>query len=588
MTADLHVSPKVRPKKNEAMTGVSGAETLEVLNPTTTKFGGAGFPLAQRPTELSNRKIGLLWNGKPMGDVALKTAGELLSQRLQGVTTTFYSGSIPCAASLLEKIAAECDVVVGCTADCGGCTSWMAHDCIQLERKGIPTVVIASAGYEDVFEASARAFSMPNVPYVVVPRVFNNLDTDKAAAQVKPVIEEVMARLLVDDEDGGVPIADETAGEESSSVMVFHASGQESAFERFNQHFMSKDWGDGYPLWPPLRRHVDAIMDFIEGEPDDVVCYVQPGFGEGTVEKVAINAAMAGCKPNEVPIVMAVLRAISKMGAMTRQSLMSTSAHAPLVVVNGPLARELGINGGRGCVGPGKQNEVNIRISRAIVFCLKNLGAWYPGIMDMDTIGTTRKNIVVVAENEEESPWEPYHVSEGFLPDDNTVTVFFTNGEWDIAIQGQESPQQLAEAIASFSGGNNHGGYFSNVRGEEVEVSTLGRLLFLAPPHAIPLKEGGFSKRSLANYMFQQAQEPISRLIAPIKKLHATGKVKPEWEWLFHLSDTEARRQTLPVLERAELYRIVVVGSVRAKDLLMPTRCIPWTEKITRTPTWER
>ena len=63
-------------------------------------------------------------------------------------------------------------------------------------------------------------------------------------------------------------------------------------------------------------------------------------------------------------------------------------------------------------------------VSRAIVFCLKNLGAWYPGIMDMDTIGTTRKNIVVVAENEEESPWEPYHVSQGFLPDDSTVTVF--------------------------------------------------------------------------------------------------------------------------------------------------------------------
>jgi hypothetical protein len=108
--------------------------------------------------------------------------------------------------------------------------------------------------------------------------------------------------------------------------------------------------------------------------------------------------------------------------------------------------------------------------------------------------------------------------------------------------------------------------------------------LFLAPPHAVPLKEGGFSKRALANYMFQQAQEPIARLIAPLRTLHDSGKIKPEWEWLFQLSDTEARRMTLPVLERAENYHIVVVGSVRAKDLLMPTRCMPWTEKITAKP----
>jgi hypothetical protein len=562
---------------------VSAGEALEVLNPTTAKFGGAGFPLATRPAKLDNLTIGLVWNGKAMGDVALKTAGELLTQKFKGVTTRFYSGTIPCAPTLLAQVAAECDVVVACTADCGGCTSWTAHDCIQLERKGIPTVIIASAGYEDVLEASARAFSLPNVPYVVVPKVFNNLEADQAAAQVKPVFDEIIARLLPDDEDNSVPSAE--VKDESPATFVFHASGEESALESFNQDFMQKDWGDGYPLWAPTQARVDAILAAIDGSPDDVVCYLPPGNGEATVGKIAANAAMAGCKPGEVLVVMAALRAIAKMGPMTRQSLMSTSAHAPLVVVNGPLARELGINGGRSCVGPGKQNEVNIRISRAIVFCLKNLGAWYPGIMDMDTIGTTRKNIVVVAENEEESPWEPYHVSQGFLPDDNTATVFFTNGEWDIAIQGHESPQQLAEAIASFSGGNNHGGYFSNVRGIEADASTLGRLLFLAPPHAIPLKEGGFSKKALANYMFQQAQEPISRLIAPIRRLHASGKVKPEWEWLFHLSDTEARRQTLPVLERAETYRIVVVGSIRAKDLLMPTRCIPWTEKITRTPT---
>ena len=144
---------------------------------------------------------------------------------------------------------------------------------------------------------------------------------------------------------------------------------------------------------------------------------------------------------------------------------MSTSAYAPLILVNGPIAKRLGINGGRSCLGPGRQNEVNIRISRAVVFCLKNIGSWYPGVMDLDTIGSTRKHIVVVAENEDESPWEPYHVSRGFRADEDVATVFWTAGEWDISIQGHTDVQQLARSIASFSGGNNSSGYFTNLGG---------------------------------------------------------------------------------------------------------------------------
>jgi len=226
---------------------------------------------------------------------------------------------------------------------------------------------------------------------------------------------------------------------------------------------------------------------------------------------------------------------------------------------------------------------VNIRISRAIVFCLKNLGSWYPGVMDLDTIGSTRKHIVVVAENEDESPWEPYHVSRGYRATDDVATVFWTSGEWDIAIQGHTDPQQLARSIAAFSGGNNSSGYFTNLDG--TGESGLGRLLFLAPPHAQPLaREGGFSKAGLEKFMFHTGTEPVSRMIEPVRKLHQDGKIKPEWEWLFDLSDDAARRMTMPVIEKPEWYSIVVVGSVRAKDLLMPTRQKPNSEPITTTP----
>jgi hypothetical protein len=449
-----------------------------------------------------------------------------------------------------------------------------------LERKGIPTVIIASHGFEHDVEVSARAFAMPDPFYVVVPQVYNNLNVTQSIAQTTPVADEVISKLVT-----GATVSSVSKGEGPKTTWTYSGTDAMAALLDFNKDFLGRDWGDGYPLAPPTRVAVDALVGGIDGDRDDVVCLLPPGNGEATVEKIAANAAMAGCKPAEMPVVLAILRAIANMRPVPRGALMSTSAHAPLAVVNGPLGRQLGINGKRACLGPGKQNEVNIRIGRAVVFCLKNIGSWYPGVMDLDTIGTTRKNIVVVAENEEESPWDPYHISRGFQASDDAVTVFFTSGEWDISIQGHVDAQQLARAIASFSGGNNSGGYFTNLGGAS-EFNGLGRLLFLPPPHAIPIAtEGGFSKKALEKFMFHQGHEPISRLIEPLWKLYQDGKIKPEWQWLFELSGAEARRQTLPVIETADNYSIVVVGSVRAKDLLMPTRVAPYTEPITSTPT---
>jgi hypothetical protein len=553
---------------------------LEVLDPTPQRHGGEPVKTAPRLDTLEGKTIALLWNGKALGDVALRRTAELIQERIPNVEFRFYSGSMPCSPALLAQAAQECDAVIGCTADCGSCTSWMTHDCVQLERQGKPSVIIASAGFEHDVETSARAFAMPDPYYVVVPKVYNNLDEAEAVSQTEPVVDEVISKLV-----SGATVSRSGARDEVKEQWEYAASDGIGAYAAFNHDFLSRDWGDGYPMWPPTRKVVDALVGGVDGDRNDVVCLLPPGNGEATVEKVAINAAMAGCRPEEMPIIMAVLRAVANMRPVPRGALMSTSAHAPLVLVNGPLGRSLGINGKRACMGPGRQNEVNIRISRAVVFCLKNLGSWYPGVMDLDTIGTTRKNIAVLAENEEESPWEPYHVRHGFEATDDAVTVFFTSGEWDISIQGHVDAQQLARAIASFSGGNNSGGYFTNLGGSS-EFNGLGRLLLIPPPHAIPIaQEGGFSKRALEKFMYHHGQEPISRLIEPIRKLHRDGKIKPEWEWVFDLSDDEARRRTLPVIERPESFSIAVVGSVRAKDMLMPTRCEPYTEPVTTTPT---
>jgi hypothetical protein len=521
--------------------------------------------------------VGLLWNGKANGDLALRTVQDQLEQAFPDVKFRFYPGRIRCETALLEQAAAECDVVVGCTADCGSCTSWMAHDCIQLERMGVPAVAIVSDGFQANFAASARAFALPALEFVIVPHVFNNSEADVAVRQTVDIVP-ALTRLLTG-LGGAADGAEAPSGSEAG--LTLSGDGVLGGMRELNDELHARGMTDGYPVWPPLADRVEELVAAVGGDPGEVLFALPPGNGEVTLEKLAANCVMAGCTPAEMLVVEAALRALTdvEQRTMIRGCLMSTSAHAPVVVVNGPIAEQLGLNGGRGCVGPGTNNLVNLRISRAISLCLHNLGRWAPGVMDLDTVGTPRKNIVVVAENQAESPWSPFHVDHGSELGTSTATVFFSVGEWDVGVQGHIDPEQLARAIGSFSGGNSGTGYFSTLFGD-TDKSPVGRLMFMAPTHARALAEGGLSKEAVRDILFESGKETITRLIEPMRKLYKDGKIRDEWLWVFEADQETQDTTLLPVIERAEEYHIVVTGSGRGKDLLMPTRCRPVSREI--------
>jgi hypothetical protein len=550
---------------------------LHVLNPTAERFGDPARGLAPRPASLAHRTVGLLWNGKANGDVALRTVGEHLEETVPDVTVRFYSGAVPCDQTLLEQVGRECDLVVACTADCGSCTSWITHDCVQLERMGVPAVVMVSAGFEINLAASARAFGLPELQSIRVPIVYNNVAEEVARAKTRALLDPLIRLLTTAAGDT------DSAGRTPASERLVHlpAAKQTDAMATFQAYLDEHDWGDGYPLWPPTPDQVAELIDGVRADADEVLFQLPPGNGETTVEKLAVNCAMAGCTPAEMAVVEAILRTFTdeQQRTMIRACLMSTSAHAPVVVVNGPLARQLKINGGRSCLGPGRQNQVNIRISRAVGLSLKNLGRWSSGVMDLDTIGTPRKHIVVVAENEEESPWSAFHVDHGFARDDNVVTMFFSLGEWDVGVQGHLDAEQLARALGSFSGGSSGTGYFAALFGD-LETSPVGRLMLMAPAHASVLDEGGLTKSHVREILFQSGAEPVSRLVEPIRKLHRDGKIRAQWKWVFDLDPAEQEQTRLPVIERSEDYHIVVSGSARGKNLLMPTRCSPVSRPV--------
>ena len=340
----------------------------------------------------------------------------------------------------------------------------------------------------------------------------------------------------------------------------FEGEDRWDAIMKMNEQWLLRDWGDSLVLYPPTPEAVDDLVAGTGLDRDDLVCDMPPGFGLATVEKIAINAAMAGATPEQMPVIVGAVKALSQVGAHGGKSLlMSTSPHAPMLVVNGPIAKELGINP-RSALGPGRDNQVNITIGRAFSLCLRNLGYWYPGQMDMDTIGTTRKFVHCIAENEEMSPWDPFHVDQGFSPDESTVSVFITDGEVDVQDQGNTSAEGLLKTIAY---GSTFGTYGMGVSGG------AERLIFMPPDVARPVGAQGFSKQETKQFIHFHANNSLGKMIQYIPLDDA--RVGRQWRWLEGLTEKERLDITIPLLESADRLSIVVVGADRAKTLVMPT-----------------
>src|SRR5437870_1271218 len=185
--------------------------------------------------------------------------------------------------------------------------------------------------------------------------------------------------------------------------------------------YFEQGWTDGLPVVPPTPDAVDAAVAALGGDPDFVECRVPPRHGSLTREVLAINLVMAGCKSEYAPVVRAALLALAAPAFNLNGVQATTHMAAPLLVVNGPVARDIGMNGGVNAFGSG--NRANATIGRAIRLVLLNVGGGWPGDLDKSTLGHPGKYTYAVAENEAESPWAPYHVEKGFAAEDSTVFV---------------------------------------------------------------------------------------------------------------------------------------------------------------------
>ncbi len=257
--------------------------------------------------------------------------------------------------------------------------------------------------------------------------------------------------------------------------------------------YHKKGWTDGLPIVPPTEEMVQAFLEAGGREPSEVLG-IEPVRGRViTAEKAAVNTVMAGCKPEYFPVVAAAIEAMCQEPFNFHAITVSTAGAAVMAVVNGPIAKELGMNSGISLFGPG--NRPNATIGRAIRLIITNVTEAAPGELDKATFGHPGKFSYCFAEAEEISPWEPMHVERGFPKESSTVTVFAAMAPLQVSSHAANTPEPVLTGIADALKA------YGPSQGEVV--------LVLAPEHLGHIKAAGWSKSQVKEFLAQKARRTI-------------------------------------------------------------------------------
>ena len=258
-----------------------------------------------------------------------------------------------------------------------------------------------------------------------------------------------------------------------------------AALEDEMEALFDRGWTDGLPVVPPTPVRVLRMLEGTTRAPDEVVAVVPPDLAECTVEKVAINAVLAGCRPEYLPVVLAAVEAACTDEFNMHGLLATTYFSGPVVMVNGPITRAIGMNSGINALGQG--NRANATIGRALQLTIRNVGGGVPGGVDRAALGNPGKYTFCFAEDESGSPWEPLSVERGFGPEASTVTLFAGEGPRGVVDQLSREPDSLARSLAA--------GLRSIAHPKLALV--FDAVLVISPEHARVFREAGWDKARL-------------------------------------------------------------------------------------------
>jgi hypothetical protein len=366
------------------------------------------------------------------------------------------------------------------------------------ERGGFPTSSLVCEGFLGQAAATSVGLGMPNLPVAMIVGHPGAQRLDELRANVKNVTaQQVMDNLL------NQPVEKELPPEPSAREIVFRGT-----FEEVNACFYGREWSDGLPIVPPTIEKIEEFLSFTDRNPDESLGILLPENRAATVWATAVNGVMAGCRPEYMPILVALVEAMADPTYGVEHSG-NTPGSETLIILNGPIIKELKFNYEQGVLRDGFM--ANTSVGRFWRLALRNMAGFLPHKNDKGTFGNTFR--VVLAENEDvlaKIGWAPNSVDMGFAAGDNTVTITrLTGGGVLPSVTGSQPEQMmpyLADGVVKQSGWE----VVFTVGG--LSYGTLRPVLVLSPILAETIARAGWSKDDVKRYLFDHARMPASRV----------------------------------------------------------------------------
>jgi hypothetical protein len=307
------------------------------------------------------------------------------------------------------------------------------------------------------------------------------------------------------------------------------------------EYYYERGFSDGLPVVPPTPEKIAAMVAALGGEPGKLECRVPPRWGALTREVLAINMVMAGCLPQHARIVRAAMLALCEPAFNLNGVQATTHMAAPLLIVNGPAAKEAGMNGGCNAFGSG--NRANATIGRAIRLVMLNVGGGWPGDLDKSTLGHPGKYTYAVCENEDTSPFAPYHVEKGFKADDSTVFVIAAEPPHSVTNHVANDAQGILDSMCSAMSTYAH----------NTAVSQGHCTVVIGPEHAETIARQGWKRSDIRSYLWMHSGNKFRELAFE----HRYGKVYNRNLPVWYKRDLDSR---IPIVPSPDHIHLFVIG----------------------------
>ena len=427
----------------------------------------------------------------------------------------------------------------------------MTRASIAVERLGIPTVSLCCDGFKTAGAFIAKGEGLPNLPFATHPGHVNAISDEKVYQNTVEIMTDMVVKGLT------VQPADvKVSGDTGARDIVFSGS-----VEEINEHFLEREWSDGLPIVPPTIAKAEAFLAVTPRDPDEVLGILKPENREATIWNIAVNAVMAGCRPEYMPILIAIVEALCDPD-FGHVNLGNSPGCETFILINGPIIKQLSFNYTQGVMRPGFQ--ANTSIARFLRLYARNACGFLPHKTDKSCFGDNFK--IALAENEDYLRgigWTTHAEDRGFAPDDNAVTLFFAN-ETTVALEaGWPTAEGVLLNIENRMADNQLNVQFV-FRGNRTYP-----LVVMTPSVIDSLAKEGFTKERIRQHFHDRARLRLSNLSGRMVERFHKGIDEGNWPELLGTSKSMTENDFVKLTTSPEDFQIFVTGDPARDHVLI-------------------